>query len=113
VYSEAKDGVDAGVLLGGEPVGVVASTGVDAVLALDADCVIYTPRLSSISEVCAILFSGKNVVTTTFLCFTRTGFGFVTATASWRPAYAVTPACTAAASIPAICPAHSHWCCRA
>jgi hypothetical protein len=67
VYSEAKDGVDAGVMLGGEPVGVVASTGVDAVLALDADCVVYTPRLTSISEVCAILSSGKNVVTTAFL----------------------------------------------
>jgi hypothetical protein len=36
-------------------------------LALDADCVVYTPRLTSISEVCAILASGKNVVTTAFL----------------------------------------------
>lgn len=67
VYSDAKDGVDAGELLGREAVGVAASADLDAVLALDADCVVYTPRLTSIEEVCAILESGKNVVTTAFL----------------------------------------------
>jgi len=67
VYSDDKDGVDAGVLLGGDPVGVTASRDVDAILALDADCVVYTPRLTDIAEVCAILASGKNVVTTAFL----------------------------------------------
>src|SRR3954453_11015539 len=67
VYSDDKDGVDAGVLIGREPIGVLATTEVERVLALDADCVVYTPRLTSIGEVCAILASGKNVVTTAFL----------------------------------------------
>lgn len=67
VYSDDKEGVDAGVLGGGEPVGVRATTDSAAILALDADCVVYTPRLSDLDEVCAILASGKNVVTTAFL----------------------------------------------
>jgi len=67
VYSDDKNGVDAGVLVGREPVGVTATTDVAEILALDADCVIYTPRLTDVDEVCAILASGKNVVTTAFL----------------------------------------------
>ena len=67
VHSEDKDGVDAGTLIGREPVGVVATMDHDRALAIDADCVVYTPRLTSIAEVCAILASGKNVVTTAFL----------------------------------------------
>jgi len=67
VYSDDKDGVDAGVLVGREPVGVKASVDTDRILALDADCVVYTPRLTDLAEVCAILASGKNVVTTAFL----------------------------------------------
>lgn len=67
VYSDKKDGLDAGVLIGREPVGVAATTDVERLLALDADCVVYTPRLSFISDVCAIVASGKNVVTTAFL----------------------------------------------
>jgi 2,4-diaminopentanoate dehydrogenase len=67
VYTDAKDGVDAGALVGRDPVGVTATTDVDRILALDADCVVYTPRIASIEEVCAILASGKNVVTTAFL----------------------------------------------
>lgn len=67
VYSDDKHAHDVGELLGSDPVGVPASSDVDAVLALDADCVIYTPRLTDVDEVCAILASGKNVVTTAFL----------------------------------------------
>jgi 2,4-diaminopentanoate dehydrogenase len=67
VYSDDKDGVDAGVLIGREPVGVTASTEVDRILAIDADAVVYTPRLTDVDEVGAILASGKNVVTTAFL----------------------------------------------
>jgi hypothetical protein len=67
VYSDDKEGVDAGSLIGGEAVGVAATTDADRVLALDADCVVYTPRLTSIGEACAILASGKNLVTTAFL----------------------------------------------
>lgn len=67
VYSDDKEGVDAGVLIGREPVEVTATTDVDRILAVDADCVVYTPRLTDVGEVCAILESGKNVVTTAFL----------------------------------------------
>ena len=67
VYSDDKEGVDAGVLIGREPVGVAATADVDRILALDADCVVYTPRLTDVGEVCAILRSGTNVVTTAFL----------------------------------------------
>ncbi|MEO3760228.1 dihydrodipicolinate reductase [Mycobacterium sp. B14F4] len=67
VYSADKDGADVGVLVGREPIGVAATTDVDRVLALDADCVLYTPRNTDVDEVCAILASGKNVVTTAFL----------------------------------------------
>lgn len=67
VYSDDKDGVDAGELVGRGPVGVTASVDPTAVLALDADCVVYTPRLTSVDEICSILEAGKNVVTTAFL----------------------------------------------
>ena len=67
VYSPDKDGADVGSLAGRSPIGVTATTDVDAVLALAADCVLYTPRNTGIDEVCAILNSGKNVVTTAFL----------------------------------------------
>ena len=66
VYSEAKNGVDAGTLVGRDPVGVAATTDDDAIVALDADCVIYTPRNGDIGEVCRLLASGKNVATTVF-----------------------------------------------
>jgi len=67
VYSDAKNGVDVGTLVGRRPIGVTASSDPDAILSLDADCVLYTPRNTSIDDVCAILASGKNVVTTAFL----------------------------------------------
>src|SRR4029077_17815343 len=43
--------------------GVAATNDVDAVLAVAADCVVYTPLLGQTSEVARILESGKNVVT--------------------------------------------------
>ncbi|MDO3638425.1 NAD(P)H-dependent amine dehydrogenase family protein [Mycolicibacterium arseniciresistens] len=67
VYSADKDGADAGTLIGRAPVGVTATTDVAAIIALDADCVIYTPRIVDLDDVCALLASGKNVVTTAFL----------------------------------------------
>lgn len=71
VYSDAKNGADIGSLVGRHPIGVAASTDPDEILALDADCVLYTPRNTSIDDVCAILASGKNVVTTAFLFHPR------------------------------------------
>ena len=41
VHSASKDGVDVGTLMGGDPIGVVATSDVDAALAIDADCAVY------------------------------------------------------------------------
>jgi hypothetical protein len=71
VYSPAKDGADIGTLVGRDPIGVAATTDTAEILALQADCVLYTPRNTSIDEVCAILSSGKNVATTAFLFHPR------------------------------------------
>ena len=71
VYSQDKEGTDAGVLAGRDPCGVTATRDVDAILALGADCVAYFPRHASIDEVCRILGSGSNVVTTAFLFHPR------------------------------------------
>jgi hypothetical protein len=71
VYSPDKDGTDLGVLAGREAVGVRATRDRQALLDLDADCVAYMPRNTSLDDVCAILASGKNIVTTAFLFYPR------------------------------------------
>ena len=63
VHSAAKDGTDLGALVGRDRVGVTATTDVDALLATDADCVLYSPFMADPKVVQAILESGKNVVT--------------------------------------------------
>lgn len=67
VYSDEKNGVDIGTLVGREPIGVTATTDVEQILMLDADCVLYTPRTAHLDDVCRLLETGKNVVTTAFL----------------------------------------------
>jgi len=67
VYSDEKNGVDIGTLVGREPIGVTATTDVEQILTLDADCVLYTPRTAHLDDVCRLLETGKNVVTTAFL----------------------------------------------
>src|SRR3954454_8000875 len=63
VHSDAKHGKDVGELLGTEPLGVVATSNADDILALDADCVVYSPLVPNDDEVAALLRSGKSVVT--------------------------------------------------
>ena len=63
VTSDAKHGVDAGEIAGIGALGVVCTTDKDAILALDADCVNYAPLYRDIDDMCAILRSGKNIVT--------------------------------------------------
>jgi hypothetical protein len=64
-HSPAKDGVDLGELLGEpyEALDVAATNDVDALLATDADCVIYSPVFADLAVLERILGSGKNVVT--------------------------------------------------
>lgn len=64
VSSPAKAGKDAGELAGIAPCGIKATSSVDALVALDADCVLYMRQGTDIDEVCRLLASGKNIVTT-------------------------------------------------
>jgi 2,4-diaminopentanoate dehydrogenase len=63
VHSPDKAGRDVGELCGGDPIGVAATNDIDALLSLDADCVIYSPIMADPSVVARLLASGKNVVT--------------------------------------------------
>ena len=64
VHSAAKAGRDAGELCGLGPAGVAATRDIGAIEALGADCVLYMPRACDIGEVCRLLESGANIVTT-------------------------------------------------
>lgn len=66
-YSESKVGQDAGTMLGRDPIGVVATNDQNAILALNADVVLWCglPTYSSPTlhdELYRILESGKNVI---------------------------------------------------
>ncbi|OBK25391.1 hypothetical protein A5634_26570 [Mycobacterium asiaticum] len=72
VHSPEKAGRDSGELLGESPVGVTTTTNPAAFLALEADCVTYFAAVAGrdpseiVDQVCAILASGKNVVTPSY-----------------------------------------------
>jgi hypothetical protein len=63
-WSPEKVGRDVGDLCGIDPVGVSATNDVDALLALEPDCVLYTPMWHDTEEVVRILEAGVNVVST-------------------------------------------------
>ncbi|SHM64878.1 dihydrodipicolinate reductase [Cryptosporangium aurantiacum] len=63
-HSPAKAGRDAGELCGLDPTGVRATSDLDEILALGADCVVYTPLACDFDDVCRVLESGTNVVST-------------------------------------------------
>lgn len=75
VRSPEKDGVDAGVLVGMDPVGVAATTSAEQLIALKADCVVFMASDTThgvgrsatglVDQICRYLRSGANVVTTT------------------------------------------------
>ena len=62
VTNPEKVGKDAGELVGLPPTGVLATNDVEAIIALDADCVHFAPMLQDLDTVCRLLRSGKNVV---------------------------------------------------
>ncbi len=73
VYNPEKAGLDAGEIAGIDRLGIKATNDREKLLAMDADCVIHTPLPSLIygdnpdedlDTICALLASGKNVVTT-------------------------------------------------
>ncbi|GAA3838921.1 hypothetical protein GCM10022226_71470 [Sphaerisporangium flaviroseum] len=74
VYDPDKVGLDAGALVGLPEVGVACVDDVDRILATEADCVLHMPLpaayfggdyAADLQTVCALLASGKNVITTT------------------------------------------------
>jgi 2,4-diaminopentanoate dehydrogenase len=64
VHSPDKAGKDAGELCGLPATGIVATNSVEEIVATPADCVLYMRQGTDIGEICALLASGKNVVTT-------------------------------------------------
>jgi 2,4-diaminopentanoate dehydrogenase len=78
VFSADKAGKDAGELCGLPPVGVTATTSLEDILAMDADCVVYTPGFYDMQDpavpgsntheifqtLLTLLENGKNVATT-------------------------------------------------
>ena len=69
VYAAEKVGRDAGDIAGIGPVGVLATGDRDEIAALDADCVLYMAQgdanpAPAIEDICALLASGKDVVST-------------------------------------------------
>ena len=64
VHTAEKAGRDAGELCDLSPVGITATHSIDDILKLGADCVLYMPLWMDADEVCRLLASGANVVTT-------------------------------------------------
>jgi 2,4-diaminopentanoate dehydrogenase len=64
VTNPDKVGKDAGDLVGLEKTGVLATNDEAAILAMDADCVLFAPSMMTppIDMVCQLLTSGKNVI---------------------------------------------------
>ncbi|OBB71880.1 dihydrodipicolinate reductase [Mycobacterium sp. 852014-52144_SCH5372336] len=63
-WSKDKVGRDVGELCGIDALGVSATDDVDALLALDPDCVVYNPMFADVDEMVRILRAGVNIVST-------------------------------------------------
>lgn len=61
VTNPEKVGKTAGEITGLGATGVAATDDVEAIIALDADCVHYAPLVSDVDIICRLLASGKNV----------------------------------------------------
>ena len=66
-YSPDKVGRDVGELCGIDPIGVTATDDVDALLALEPDCVSYMAYRPDFDHLVRILESGANVVATMYM----------------------------------------------
>ncbi|NNN28846.1 dihydrodipicolinate reductase [Streptomyces sp. S3(2020)] len=64
VHSAGKAGLDAGELCGLATTGVTATRDVERIVGLGADCVLYMPLVCDLDDVCRLLESGANIVTT-------------------------------------------------
>jgi len=59
-----KVGRDVGELCGIDPIGVLATNDIDALLALKPDCVVYNPKWPDVDHMVRILESGINITAT-------------------------------------------------
>ncbi len=59
-----KVGKDAGEICGIGPIGVIATEDIDEIIALKPDCVVYMQHGCDFDDVCKLLASGANIVTT-------------------------------------------------
>ncbi len=89
VHSPDKVGRDAGALAGLDPIGVAATNDVDELLDLDAECVCYTATADlrpneALDDICRILTSGKNVVSTSIVPLVHPPFALADAPAAHR-----------------------------
>lgn len=73
-YSPDKVGQDVGTLAGIEPIGIIATDDIDALLALRPDCVSYMPFRPNFDHIERILESGVNIVTTMYM-LAGSGYG--------------------------------------
>ncbi|WP_137872113.1 dihydrodipicolinate reductase [Rhodococcus sp. Q] len=64
VHGDAKAGTDAGDLCGLPATGVTATRSIEKIVDAGVDCVLYMPRACDIDDVCRLLASGINIVTT-------------------------------------------------
>jgi 4-hydroxy-tetrahydrodipicolinate reductase len=80
VYDPDKVGLDAGGLVGLGDAGVECTDDVERILAVEADCVLHMPLPASyfggdlttdVETICALLASGKNVITSTGFVYPR------------------------------------------
>lgn len=63
-WSPDKVGQDVGTLCGLEPLGVLATDAVEALLALQPDCLVYNPKWPDLDLMCRFLSAGVNIVAT-------------------------------------------------
>lgn len=63
-WSDAKKGTDAGALCGRPDTGIAATNDIDALIALDADTVLYTPFEADLEDAVRLLESGLDVIST-------------------------------------------------
>ena len=73
-YSPEKVGKDVGELCGIDPIGVTATDDIDALLALEPDCVVYTAYRPNFDHIVRILESGANIVASMYMLSGR-GYG--------------------------------------
>ncbi len=86
VSSDDKVGRDVGEICGLPALGVIATSDVEVLMALDADCVMYSPVMADRALVSRLLASGKNVVTPLGWFIRGTEMSVISRLRAWKEA---------------------------